>query len=33
MILEAGAKKKLSGLTYFGAKWCGFCKEFNPIQG
>ena len=30
MILEAGDKKKLCGLTYFGAKWCGFCKEFNP---
>jgi thioredoxin-like negative regulator of GroEL len=30
MELEAGGKKAISGLTYFGAKWCGFCNEFNP---
>ena len=30
MELEGSGKKNLSGLTYFGAKWCGFCNEFNP---
>ncbi len=30
MINGGGRKKNLSGLTYFGAKWCGFCQEFNP---
>ena len=30
MIDGGGRKKNLSGLTYFGAKWCGFCQEFNP---
>ena len=30
MSLDGGKKKNISGLTYFGADWCGFCNEFNP---